>query len=83
MLRLNETLRKLVKNENNSLLLLSIISSILVILYQFLQWSIIDILTPFLEPFISLLVHGFAFVVTLMVILSLRKGFQWKFIVYV
>jgi hypothetical protein len=29
-------------------------------------------------PLLSLMVHGFAFVVTLMTILSLRKGFQWK-----
>ncbi|WP_258535644.1 hypothetical protein [Bacillus sp. 03113] len=62
----------------NSLLFLSIISSILVILYQIFQWSIIEILTPFLMPLLSLVVYGFAFVVIFISILSIRKGFQWK-----
>lgn len=64
--------------KQNNLLLLSIISSILVILYQFFQWSIVEILTPLLMPLLSLMVHSFAFVLTLLTLLSLRRGFQWK-----
>jgi hypothetical protein len=62
----------------NNLFLLSIISSILVILYQFFQWNIVEILTPFLMLPIWLVVFGFFLFVTVITITRLIKNKDWK-----
>ncbi|TDK61775.1 hypothetical protein E2K98_12865 [Bacillus salipaludis] len=62
----------------NKLLSLSIISSILVILYEFFQWKIIDILTEFLMLPILLLVFGFFIYITVRAIVTLFKNKDWK-----
>ncbi|MFB7138461.1 hypothetical protein ACFCYN_02230 [Gottfriedia sp. NPDC056225] len=69
-----EGLKKLKK----SLLLLSIISSIIVITFEFTQWHIEDILTVFLMPFVLLIIFGFFLFVTVISFIVLFKNKNWK-----
>jgi len=62
----------------NRLLRLSIISSILVILYEFFQWKIVDIITGFLMLPVLLLVFGFFIVITVRTLITLFKNKDWK-----
>jgi hypothetical protein len=63
---------------NKLLLLLSLISSILVLIYEFFQWEMIEILTPFLMPFLWLVVFGFFFFVTVFTLVGVFKNKDWK-----
>ena len=63
---------------HKKLLLLSIISSLLVILNGFFQWSIMDIITPFLMIPVWLLLFGFFIVVTVLAIIQLFKYKYWQ-----
>ncbi|WP_419884023.1 hypothetical protein ACN6MY_11450 [Peribacillus sp. B-H-3] len=67
--------------KKNKILQLSIISSVLVILYMFFQWKIIDIVTPFLILPVLLLVFGFFIYITVRAIISFFKNKNWKPIV--
>ena len=64
--------------KTNRLLRLSIISSILVILYEFFQWKIVDIITGFLMLPVLLLVFGFFIVITVRTLITLFKNKDWK-----
>lgn len=64
--------------KSNKLLYLSISSSILVFLYQFSQWKLVDIVTPFLMFPFFLLVFGFFIVVTVRALITLIKNKKWK-----
>lgn len=57
---------------------ISIISSLLVILTQFFQWKLIEIITPFLMPFVWLIVYVFFFVVFIVSVIILFKKKEWK-----
>ena len=59
-------------------LILSIVSSVLVILYEFFQWSIVDIVTEFLIGPIWLIVFGFFIVITVRDVIYLFKNKDWK-----
>lgn len=67
--------------KRNKLLQLSIISSVIVILYMFFQWKIIDIITEFLMLPVLLLVFGFFIFITIRAIITLFKNKDWKPIV--
>ncbi|WP_284037360.1 hypothetical protein [Neobacillus sp. 114] len=67
--------------KRNRLLYLSIFSSVLVILYMFFQWKLIDIITEFLMFPVLLLVFGFFIFITVLAIISLFKNKTWKPIV--
>lgn len=45
--------------KKNTLLTLSIIGSVTIILLQICRWSLVDLLTPFIEPFVEIIVWGF------------------------
>lgn len=60
------------------LIMLAIFSSLVVVLFKFFQWSIMDIVTPFAMPFFWLMVYGFFTVVTVISIIGLFKTKQWK-----
>jgi hypothetical protein len=44
---------------NRQVLVFSVASSILLITIQIFRWSLVDILTPFLEPFIEIIIVCF------------------------
>ncbi|MCH6265881.1 hypothetical protein [Neobacillus citreus] len=67
--------------QRNRFLYLSIFSSVLVILYMFFQWKIIDIITVFLMFPVLLLVFGFFIFITVLAIITLFKNKDWKPIV--
>ncbi|MFB5197598.1 hypothetical protein ACE198_22265 [Neobacillus sp. KR4-4] len=67
--------------KTNKLFQLSIISSIIVILYMFLQWKIINIITELLMLPILLLVFGFFIYISVLAIITLYKNKDWKPIV--
>ena len=67
--------------KRNRLLYLSVFSSVLVILYMFLQWRIIEIITEFLMLPVLLLVFGFFIYITVRAIITLFKNKDWKPIV--
>lgn len=60
------------------LIILAIFSSLIVVLYKFFKWSIMDIATPFAMPFFWLMVYGFFTVVTIMSFIRLFKTKQWR-----
>lgn len=60
------------------LLWLSILSCLLIIFLQFFQWNLIEIFTPFLMPFVWLLVFGFFLGVFIVSIIWLFKKKDWK-----
>ena len=60
------------------LLVLSVVSSALVILYKFFQWEIVDIVTEFIILPIWLIVFGFFGVVTVRTIIYLFKFKEWR-----
>ncbi len=60
------------------LILLSLISSTLVILFEFFQWKIIDLITPFLMLPVLLLVFGFFIVLTVLAAIALFKSKNWQ-----
>lgn len=60
------------------LIMLAIFSSLIVVLFKFSQWSIMDIVTPFAMPFFWLMVYGFFTVVTIMSFITLFKTKQWR-----
>ena len=64
--------------QHQKLLILSIVSSVLVILYEFFQWRIIDIVTEFLIGPIWLIVFVFFIVITVRAIIHLFKNKDWK-----
>jgi len=64
--------------KKNSLLYLSIFSSVLVILYMFFQWKIVDIITEFLMLPVILIVFGFFVLITILAIIILFKNKNWK-----
>jgi energy-coupling factor transporter transmembrane protein EcfT len=64
--------------QHRKLLILSIVSSVLVILYEFFQWRIIDIVTEFLIGPIWLIVFGFFIVITVRAVIHLFKNKNWK-----
>jgi energy-coupling factor transporter transmembrane protein EcfT len=64
--------------KQRKLLILSIASSVLVILYEFFQWRIIDIVTEFLIFPIWLIVFGFFIVITVRAVIHLFKNKDWK-----
>jgi hypothetical protein len=59
-------------------LMISIISSLFVIFIQFFQWKLIEIFTPFLMPFVWLIVNGFFLVVFIVSVINLFKKKEWK-----
>ena len=63
---------------HRKLLILSIVSSVLVILYEFFQWGIIDIVTEFMIFPIWLIVFGFFIVITVRAVIHLFKNKDWK-----
>lgn len=67
--------------KGSKLLQLSIISSVIAILFMFFQWKIIDLITEFLILPILLLVFGFFIYVTVRAIITLFKNKDWKPIV--
>lgn len=67
--------------KRNKMLQLSIISSVIVILYMFFRWKIIDIITEFLMLPVLLLVFGFFIFVSIGTIITLIKNKDWKPIV--
>ena len=67
--------------KRNKMLQLSIISSVIVILYMFFRWEIIDIITEFLMLPVLLLVFGFFIIVSIGTIITLIKNKDWKPIV--
>ena len=64
--------------QQRKLLILSIASSVLVILYEFFQWRIIDIVTEFLIFPIWLIVFVFFIVITVRTVIHLFKYKNWK-----
>ena len=64
--------------QHRKLLILSIVSSVFVILYEFFKWSIIDIVTEFMIFPIWLIVFGFFVVITLRAVIYLFKNKDWK-----
>ncbi|WP_246277415.1 hypothetical protein [Neobacillus endophyticus] len=63
--------------KQNQLLLLSFITSICVILYQFFQWSLFDIFSFLMVP-VMFLLFGFFIVITILAVVSLFKKRDWK-----
>jgi hypothetical protein len=59
------------------ILLLSILSSVIAILYCFLQWKIIDIVTPFFIVPVWLLIFGYFGMITVFSIITLFKNKVW------
>lgn len=59
------------------LLILSLVSGVLVILYEFFKWKIVDIVTEFIILPIWLIVYGFFTVVTVRTVISLFKNKKW------
>lgn len=59
------------------LLILSLVSSVLVILYEFFKWKIVDIVTEFIMLPILLIVFGFFAVVTVRTVIYLFRNKKW------
>lgn len=57
---------------------LAIVSSSSLILLLFFQWTLVDLLTPFILPFLWLLVIGFFLVVIVFSLVSLFKKRKWS-----
>ncbi len=64
--------------KSKNILILSIISSSLVILYQLFQWSIVEMISVFLAPFLWLAVFGFFLLVTVTAVITLFTKKVWK-----
>jgi len=64
--------------KKNSLFYLSIFSSILVILYMFFQWKLVEIITEFLMLPVILIVFGIFILITILAIITLFKNKNWK-----
>ncbi|EJW17330.1 hypothetical protein M5X00_32275 [Paenibacillus alvei] len=63
---------------NISILVLSLLSGLIVILTSVFQWTLVDVLTPFLMPIIWFIVFA-VFLITLIVsIIVLIRGKLWK-----
>ncbi|TMU85242.1 hypothetical protein FGG79_14025 [Bacillus sp. BHET2] len=61
-----------------SILILSVISSVLMIGLAIFQWHLVEILTPFLMPFLWLAAGGYFLVVAVFSIIALLKRWDWK-----
>ncbi|TCS96684.1 hypothetical protein [Hazenella coriacea] len=59
-------------------LILSIFSSVLVLLFLVFQWSIVDIITPFLMIPLWMVLSGFFILVTVIALIVLFKSKNWK-----
>ncbi len=64
--------------KKNKLLFLSIIRSISVIVFEFIQRLFIDILTLFISPILGVAVCGFFSFVTVRSFIDLYKNKNWK-----
>ena len=60
------------------ILCLSIIGSLIIILFQFFHWKAVDILTVFFIPFVWLFVYGFFLVGLVLSIIVAFKSKYWK-----
>jgi hypothetical protein len=67
--------------KRNKLLYLSIFSSVLVLLYMFFQWELIDLITEFLIVPVLLIVFGVFTIITVLAIIALFKNKNQKPIV--
>lgn len=67
--------------KKNSLFYLSIFSSVLVILYMFFQWKMVEVITEFLMLPVILLVFGIFVLITILAVITLFKNKNWKPIV--
>ncbi|NHM32421.1 hypothetical protein [Neobacillus terrae] len=63
--------------KSRKLLILSIISSIFTILYEVYQWKLVDLLSPFIAPFLWLFLFGFFAFVTFKSFKHLFKRKDW------
>jgi len=54
------------------------ISSLLIFSLSFFQWQLIEIFTPFLMPFIWIVVYGFFIVVFILTVIRFIKAKDWK-----
>jgi hypothetical protein len=65
--------------KQNQLLVLALASSILVILLEFFQWYLVDILTEFLMLPVWLVIFGFFIFITIKATIRLfKKNKDWK-----
>ncbi|MES5929998.1 hypothetical protein QCI77_29205 [Bacillus cereus group sp. MG9] len=63
----------------NSLLIKIVLSSgFSLILFQFLKWYLVDLITPFLMPILWILVHGCFFIILIFTAIHLIKHKNWK-----
>ncbi|MBD5798595.1 hypothetical protein BHU24_28765 [Bacillus pseudomycoides] len=63
---------------NKNLTKITITSGLILILYHFLQWYLVELLTPFAMPFLSLTIHGWFFVMFILTIIHVIKYKNWK-----
>lgn len=64
--------------KQNKWFLLAIISSVLVILYEFFKWEIVDVITEFMLFPLAFVLFGFFIVVTIKAVIELVKHKDWK-----
>ncbi|CAI8949830.1 Membrane spanning protein [Bacillus sp. IT-79MI2] len=57
---------------------ITIISGLVLIFYQFLKWYLVEFLTPFAMPFLSIAIHGSFFIILILSIIHLLKYKNWK-----
>ncbi|MFD3449720.1 hypothetical protein ACFDTO_34670 [Microbacteriaceae bacterium 4G12] len=61
-----------------NLTIITIISGLVLILYHFLKWYLVEFLTPFAMPFLSIAIHGSFFVILILTIIHIFKYKNWK-----
>ncbi|MEW4282931.1 hypothetical protein [Priestia koreensis] len=64
--------------KQNKWFLLAVISSVLVILYEFFKWEIVDVITEFVLLPLAFILFGFFIVVTIKAVIELVKHRDWK-----
>ncbi|AJH19153.1 hypothetical protein EXW32_15100 [Bacillus mycoides] len=63
---------------NKNLTKITLISGLALILYHFFKWYLVEFLTPFVMPFLSIIVHGLFFLILIFTIIHLIKYKNWK-----
>ncbi|PEJ29533.1 hypothetical protein [Bacillus pseudomycoides] len=63
---------------NKNLTKITITSGLILIFYHFFQWYLVEFLTPFAMPFLSIAIHGWFFVMLILTIIHVIKYKSWK-----
>ncbi|MCI0767760.1 hypothetical protein [Bacillus sp. TL12] len=63
---------------NKNLTKITIINGLILIFYHFLQWYLVEVLTPFAMPFLSIILHGGFFIILILTVIHVIKYKSWK-----